>query len=425
MKLFDNNCAHKVFFILSIQLSLITSVNSQTLDQEYDFYLATKCRNLNFDRDGISNILPNQAGPNLFAFCNGPAPTAPPVPGTTINSTGGGAGAASSRDNGSDDAALRRRREELRQQESNPSQANVELLNTGNLGVFMSLDFQRSRQDVTVFEAGSQSDRIGFVIGADYRVGSTAVFGVALNQSSLSGDFTGGGNFEKDSDAVWLYSTWFPNNNFFLDFSIGLENYDQAASRLVGRQIVTPSPNGFDITFSPALNFANGNVDSDASVVDFRGGYDFVITALTVSPRFALVSRKTDIDSYIESGNTPMTLRFNRQSEKSQLGSLGIQASRAFSLPVGVINLQLNIDYLHEFKDDQRIITAHFAEDLRPNPVQLRFLNQAPDRDWYNSRVSATAVLSGGLNGFISIEQSFGHDYLEQLSASFGLRKEF
>ena len=169
---------------------------------------------------------------------------------------------------------------------------------------------------------------------------------------------------------------------------------------------------------------ATSRSDSRTQLFDLRGGYDFFAGGITLGPRFGFALRHTNLDRFIENGNTPRTLRFNKQREKSQLGSLGVQASKAFGLSPGVINLQVNVDWLHEFKDDQRIITASFAEDLRSNPTQLQFLNQAPDRNWFNVRVATAAVFPGGLNAFVSFEHNLGHDYLDQYGISFGLRQE-
>jgi Autotransporter beta-domain len=76
------------------------------------------------------------------------------------------------------------------------------------------------------------------------------------------------------------------------------------------------------------------------------------------------------------------------KTEKSLRSMTGVQASKAMGFSAGVFVAQLNVDWLHEFEDDQHLITARFAEDLRP-------------------------------------ETTFDHDYLEQSGASLGLRREF
>src|SRR5690606_29463388 len=104
---------------------------------------------------------------------------------------------------------------------------------------------------------------------------------------------------------------------------------------------------------------------------------------------------------------------FDRQSIRSERASLGVHVSKALGLDEGALVTQLNIDWLHELEDDQRLITARFAEDLRPNAAKLSFLNQAPDRDWLNLRVSVVRVFSTRSSAFLSLEGTAGHDYLD------------
>jgi hypothetical protein len=89
------------------------------------------------------------------------------------------------------------------------------------------------------------------------------------------------------------------------------------------------------------------------------------------------------------------------------------------------LTLQLNADWVHEFEDDQRELTARFAEDYRANPTRLRFLDEAPDRDAYVARISAVATLPHGIGAFITANKLFGHDYLSRYGGSIGVRKAF
>ncbi len=70
------------------------------------------------------------------------------------------------------------------------------------------------------------------------------------------------------------------------------------------------------------------------------------------------------------------------------------------------------------------MLSAHFAEDLRPQPVELHFLNNPPDRDWCVVRLGAVTVLPHGLNAFTAIERTAGNRYIERYQASLGLRLE-
>jgi uncharacterized protein YhjY with autotransporter beta-barrel domain len=417
------------FVVLALTISSPLAYG-QTLDQQYDYYLDAKCRNLGFERNVLSFMLPGQAGPNLFAFCNGPIPLDEPAPGVSIaiNAVGGAAGAGAGRVNQDDGAALRRRQQQLRDDKGEVTPDNrtdFSLLAEGNFAAFVAIDLQRQRQKDTHFESGKSADRSGAMLGADYRFGATAVLGLAVTHHELSGDFSGGGRFTQKSQGVLLYGSWFPTDGLFIDASLGMENLDQHTRRLVGRRVVVTTPTTTTVTFDPPLSAADSNANSRNISSSLRGGYDFLVGAVTLGPRIGLARHKITLDGFAETGATPMTLRFDQQTEKSLQSSLGIYANRVYGLPAGVLSVQLNADWLHEFADDQRVLTASFAEDLRPDPVQLRFLNQAPDRDWFNVRVGAVAVFPRGLNAFLALESTFGHDYLDRYGASIGLRQEF
>jgi len=103
---------------------------------------------------------------------------------------------------------------------------------------------------------------------------------------------------------------------------------------------------------------------------------------------------------------------------------LGLQAGRPYIAGRVVLVPQLNADWVHEYRAEQRTLTAHFAEDLRPSPSILRFLNEPPDRDWCVIRLSTVAVFVHGVSGFVALEDMVGHAYINRYRASLGLRVE-
>jgi hypothetical protein len=86
--------------------------------------------------------------------------------------------------------------------------------------------------------------------------------------------------------------------------------------------------------------------------------------------------------------------------------------------------LQYNFDWLHEFKDNQRLSTAHLVEDFRANPTIFAFLNEAPDRDFYSARLSISSVFKSGWAAFASVDSLLGHTYQQSTGVTVGLRKE-
>lgn len=417
----------------------VAQADPRTLDGQYEFHLAhstERCQNLGFERDDFGELVPGQAGPQLSGYCSGPPPvgggSAPP------NASGGGTGAALGRGNGAtEDAALRRRRDGIRDDGKDAASVSatadatggdMDLGHSGNASAFLSFDYERARQQRTHFEAGQRSDLFGATLGADYRFGTTGVAGAAIRYGELSGDFAGeGGDFRSRNRGVSLYGSWFPGRGLFVDATAGVDRKRMDTTRIVSlRKTVLGAPGGPpNVFFDPPPAPVASDTDARESSAEIRAGYDFFAGVVTVGPRASLAMRRTEVDAFVERGNTPMALAFDSQTQDSLRTALGVQGSRAFNVAGGVIVSQLNLDWVHEFEDDQRVVTAYFAEDLRPNRSQLRFLNEAPDRDAFITRLSAVAVFPHGVSAFGSVQGLFGHEYLDRYGASVGLRVEF
>lgn len=429
------------FFKSAVVLLIVQSeLCAQTLDEQYEFYLADQCANLNFEiiAGSANELSPGQAGPNLSGYCGGPFAKILTPPGSTATTSSNGS--APSTDGAGDGTALRRRNEELRDNEDKKSanaRTEIDILSSGTIGLFLSLDSRREDKKVTKFEAGSQSDNTSFLVGLDKRFGASSVIGLAYSQSSLDGKVLGGGDFDKDSNTLWFYGSWFPKGTTFIDLNIGMEDSEHSSRRLVGRQTVVVSPvadPGDDpsapMTETSVLEdiptaLVEGSTKGDAISAMLNMGYDYTRGGSTFGPRLSIAHRRTAINGFTETGSTPMSLRFHRNSEKSLIAALGIQASRVFGLPRGVITVQANLDWQHEFENKQKTLTAQFAEDLRIDAPRLRFLNEAPDKNWFTARLGSVAVFPGGLSAFASLERSFSHAYLDMESISVGLRQEF
>jgi uncharacterized protein YhjY with autotransporter beta-barrel domain len=408
----------------------ISAAGAQSLDDQYDFYLGTisrRCENMNFAVDDNLVLLPGQASQQLADFCSGPAP----VGGISTTASQGGTSGASGGRAAAEDAALRRRRERARQQEQQeatpPSGNDVTLIDGGNVNAFLSVDYQRQKQKPTRYEAGHRSDLLNGTLGADYRFGGTAVAGIAAKFEDLSGDFAHSfGDFQVRGAGAVLYGSWFPYRTLFVDVNAGFLSRDLDTRRIVGiRRTTIGSPGSSPlISFSPALTPVDSATHSHAKNAELRTGYDFVAGGTTFGPRAGIVVRRAEIDGFTESGASPMRLIFDPQVEKSRQTSLGFQAGAALNTVAGVFVPQLNFDWLHESRDDQRAITARFADDLRANPSRLRFLNAPPDRDVFRARLSAVAVFPHGLSAFWSIERTAGHDYIDRYGLAMGVRME-
>ncbi len=399
---------------------------AQSLDDQYAFYLTGKCQNLGFARDAFNGVLPGQAGPHLQTYCSGPVAVGG---GNETTSLGGGAAAEEiSNAGGEEDQALKRRRGRLRDATATAADAgaDAELASFGATSVFVSFDYLHERQTATVYEAGRHSSGFGGLLGVDRRFGEKALAGLALRYSEQSGTLDSGGDFATHTPGIRVYGSWLPVAGFFIDGAAGIDRRGLDTRRIVTLKVVTFGnplypPN---VSYNPPPAPASSTAHERDLSGELHVGYDFSLSSLTIGPRAAVTVAHSSLDAYIESGDTPMTLAVDSQTRTSLRSALGWQATEALNLRAGVLVPQLGVEWLHEYRDDQRLLSAHFAEDLRPQPVVLRFLNNPPDRDWFVVRLGAVAVLPHGLNAFAAIERTAGNRYIERYQASLGLRLE-
>ncbi|HEY6643245.1 autotransporter outer membrane beta-barrel domain-containing protein [Povalibacter sp.] len=402
-----------------------TPVAAQTLDEQYVFYLDGKCSAMDFERDADAILIPGQAGPQMQAYCSG----LPNTGGGGSTSASGGAAGSSSGQSGAaaTDAAPRKRRDRARQEDADVAD-DMSIVEMGRLSAFFSMDYQNEHQHATHYEAGRRSDLAGLLLGSDYRFGTRGLVGLGIRLNQRSGDFDhDAGDFRMRTGGAVLYGSWFPSPNVFVDASAGIDRREYDAQRIVTvRKEVFGNP-----MFPPTVSYDPPPAAVDADTrgtewdIELRSGADFPAGKMTLGPRLTITSRHTDTDAFTETGLTPMTLTFDAQTEESLRSAVGFQASRAFMRDGSVWVAQLNADWVHEFEDNQRVITAHFAEDLRPGPSQLAFLDAPPDRDVYVGRLSLVAVFPHGFSAFGSVEALFGHEYIDRYGATIGLRREF
>jgi uncharacterized protein YhjY with autotransporter beta-barrel domain len=403
--------------------------HAQSLDEQYAYYLTGKCQNLGFTRDANNVVLPGQAGPHLAAYCSGPVLVGG---GNETTSLGGGAAAEEiSNSGGEEERALQRRRGRLG--ESNSDQAatadaaaDAELAGFGATSVFVSLDYLHEQQTTTAYEAGRHSSGFGGLLGVDRRFEEKALAGIAIRYSEQSGSIDSGGDFSTHTPGARLYGSWLPAAGVFIDGAAGFDHRDLDTRRIVALKVVTfgaPGSPG-NVSYNPPPLPASSTAHERDLTGELHLGYDFPISSLSIGPRAAITFAHSSLDPYVESGDTPMALAVNAQTRTSLRSLIGAQATNALRLPSGVLVPQLDAEWVHEYRDDQRLLSARFAEDLRPEPVELHFLNNPPDRDWFVIRVATAAVFPHGFNAFVAVERTVGNLYIERYQASLGVRLE-
>lgn len=405
---------------------------AQTLDDQLDFFLREQCAALQFERDGPF-LAPGQASAALASVCGGPPQAQLPAPGTTTTvAVSGGAAAAAAVSRGAESAreSLRRRQQDLREDDPEAPRGGAagdttNLARWGRWGIFLGGGYERLERDPTAFEDGQQAHTVSLNLGADYRLGGSGVMGIAASLARQSGDFDSGGDYGSRRLGITMLASWFPSRDSFLDLAGGFGRQRLDTSRIASRDVITTAADG-NQTVSFEIPPAGVDADVEAGYLEayLLAGHDFSAGAVTAGPRLGLEAVRRHTDAYTETGDSPMTLAFDDQTEVSLRSTLGVQLSAALTPAFGVLVPQFNADWVHEFRDDQRDIRVRFAGDLRDAPVEFTFQDAPPDRDFFRLRLGLAAVLPMGLSLFASGHGQLGHETDRLWGASVGARLE-
>ena len=99
-----------------------------------------------------------------------------------------------------------------------------------------------------------------------------------------------------------------------------------------------------------------------------------------------------------------------------------MQGQAAISTELGVLVPQVNADYIHEFANSQRFLSAQYVQDLSPTPTKFRFQNDVPVRDYFNVGTGLMMVLPNGWQPFVNFRVMVGNQQFNNYAGTFGLR---
>lgn len=288
------------------------------------------------------------------------------------------------------------------------------------LGFFGSGVVEALNRNVSTFQDGYLSTNVGFTAGADYRLSRQIVAGGAFSYSNQNGSFTNGGSFSTNGYSVTMFGSYAPTDKTFAQVSGGFTHNDHSVDRAIN-VFIAGVAGGPDRV---ARGFASSDTTSDVFSLNVLTGYDQPVGMFTVGPRIGLNYTNTHIHDYTEQGNTGVELKLNDQWVNSLQSTLGVQGQAAISTGFGVLVPQVNADYIHEFANSQRFLTARFAYDVRATPTFFTFQNEVPVRNYFNLGAGLQAVLPNGLQPFVNFRAMVGNNQFDNYAGTFGLRVE-
>lgn len=283
------------------------------------------------------------------------------------------------------------------------------------LSLFASFAYGSLDKDRTKFEDGYDSDVMRFTAGADYLVRPGVVVGLAFDFARQDGDYDGSGDFDTNSYGILGFAAATPTDRTYVEAIGGYlyNSYDRKrrAVYFEGTDALNPT----DLQGNVSADYG-----SDLFHLSIAGAYRQPIGGINVIPSVEVNFSRISYDSYSESGNSGLELRFDEESQTSLISSVGLTVSTVLDTAFAVIVPTAGIAWQHEFANDQRTVDVSFVDDTSHTSFSYR--TEEPDRDFATAQAGLTAILPNGLQPFVTIQGLLAHDYYESYSATVGIR---
>ena len=349
---------------------------------------------------------------NLQAICTGQTVAS----GGPSSSGGGGAATATTLP-----GVVQERLEEARGKEEDPEPSAADsVLEVGRYGVFVSGEYENLNKDENKFEDGYNSIIRRLTLGGDVQITNRILAGLAFDTYSQDGRYDGPGNFEVDSYRFVGYGSFLPIGNLFVQVSA---NYGITSNeRQRSATFIEPD--------SPSRTAAAGVVgtphadfDADQYGAFVTTGYGFSFGPVTLTPRAGYEWQRIAFETYRESGNSGLELKFDSFDITSSLSTLGLLGSFAISTRYGVVIPQASFDWKHEFDRDQQDLDVSFIGDTRSK--RFTYQNEEPDRNYYEINAGVVFVMPNGIQAFGNYRTITNNDIFDSDAVTLGLRYDF
>jgi outer membrane lipase/esterase len=297
-------------------------------------------------------------------------------------------------------------------------------------GFFLNGTIRRGSQDGSIYENGFDFRSNGMTVGADYRLRDDLVLGIAYGHSNGNTTFTDGtGRLDSRGNSVSLYGTYYADE-LYVDAigTFGHIAYDAARTTSWS---INPDSTQIPTNCVAAECSTNMTGTTGARQLAFgtNVGYGFHIRGLTFGPDAALDYTRVDVNGFVENdvSQSGMALAFGKQTGESLQLKAGGHLSYAVNTRFAVILPHARAHYVHEFKDEQRAVTAHFVEDPgadTSNGAVSNFVifTDRPDRGYFDWAAGLSAQFPFGISAFADYNSIAGENNIHTHEFAFGIR---
>ncbi|MGV6850611.1 MAG: autotransporter outer membrane beta-barrel domain-containing protein [bacterium] len=274
-------------------------------------------------------------------------------------------------------------------------------------GFFSSVSYYKGERDIRLTEPGFwyHGGKIGG--GIDYRINQSWVVGATIGRSRLAQHLLDNlGQNDSYSSNYGLYTSWNGDRIYADAFFVRTLSQQKQVRRLQYSFDATLVDARLDVSAE-----AESHTKSNVKQWGLGMGYDVLRGKWNLGVVAGVKWADSDTDPYAEfvrSGETPIVVRVEGQHVESQIYTIGSTLNRAFSQSWGVITTELDVNLMHEAKDNARTIRSFLINGDGGIPLELDTLT--PDRDWGELGATVTAVLPHSTQVFLNHRRLIGVD---------------
>jgi uncharacterized protein YhjY with autotransporter beta-barrel domain len=291
------------------------------------------------------------------------------------------------------------------------------------LGVFATGTLRRGSESTTDAEEGFDLKDTSITVGADYRLGSGLVLGVAggYGTSRILYDDQGSRLDAKHWTSA-LYGSYF-TDLFHIDWLAGYGHHADVLNRQIDYSSSSVSVGCNGVTCSDQTT---GSTGTHVLTFDTSGGMDFHRQAFEFGPTLEVEYEQVRVNAFTESSDSGLALSLQGMTTPSLVSKLGGYASYAWKTQWAVILPQVRVRYLHEFKNDARSESVVFAADTLPGAAGRAFqiFTDSPGRNYLDWKASLLFQFPYGIAGYIDYGGLAGLNNISTHELNIGLRME-
>ncbi|QOZ82868.1 MULTISPECIES: autotransporter outer membrane beta-barrel domain-containing protein [Chromobacterium] len=271
---------------------------------------------------------------------------------------------------------------------------------------------------VSAFVSGAfNDDKIGYdslsakpqgrlyTVGLDFQASPALSLGLAMSRQNGKTDINGIATPGSVDDRSTLMSALFSykQERFWLDGDAHIGAGDIDTRR--------------QVSLGAAQIALNGTARQSQYGVRVGGGYLIPLGAYHTGPIAGLDYAHVKVNGFTEQGGNSSSMAFNAQNGTSLVARVGWQ----LEADIGRFSPYAKLSYAHEFKRDDRIVTAGLATTLGDYSVKLG----KPKADWLEWTAGLSAQLSKSVSMFGQLSAASGRSGSSQTAGNVGVALTF